>query len=200
MSDITSNVSVSSQPMYQFYQTQCMYDITSTICMKSYVIRVTSHPLFMTSQHFFMTSSPLYMTSHPLYLTLPPLHLCHHTHSINDITANICMILHPVYVWHPIHYIYDIIPSMYDITTLCVEDTTLSICMTSFALQVTLHPPYHNKPQYLWFHIHLRHDITPTLLDIPPTVSLSSQPLQWYHTHFCMTSLPLYVWHHMHFI
>ena len=41
-----------SHPMYQFYQTQCMYDITSTICMKSYVICMTSHPLFMTSQHF----------------------------------------------------------------------------------------------------------------------------------------------------
>ena len=157
-----------------------MYDITGTICMTSYALHMTSHPLFMTPHHF-MTSSPLYLTSLPLYLTSCPLDLCYHTHSIGDITATLCMISHPVYVWHTIHYIHDIISTMYDITTLYVDDTTLGICMTSFALQMTSHPLYHTKPQYLWCHIHFRHDITPTVSDIAPTVTLSSQTLHGYH-------------------
>ena len=146
----------------------------------------------------FITSSPLCLTSHPVYLTSRPLYLCNHTHSSNDISATLCMISHTVYMWHPIHYIYDIISSMYDNTKLCVLDTTLCICVTSFALQMLSHPLYHTKPQYLWCHIHFRHDITPTVSDIAPTVSLSWQPLHWYHTQFCMTSYPLYGWHHMH--
>ena len=146
----------------------------------------------------FITSSPLCLTSHPVYLTSRPLYLCNHTHSSNDISATLCMISHTVYMWHPIHYIYDIISSMYDNTKLCVLDTTLCIYVTSFALQMLSHPLYHTKPQYLWCHIHFRHDITPTVSDIAPTVSLSWQPLHWYHTQFCMTSYPLYGWHHMH--
>ena len=110
------------------------------------------------------------------------------------------MISHPVYVRHSVHYIYDIVPSMYYITTLCVDCTTLGLCLTSFALQKTSHPLYDTKPQSLWFHILFRHVITLPVSDIAPTVSLSSQPLHWYHTHFCMTSQPTYVWHHMHYI
>ena len=91
----------------------------------------------------------LCMTSGPLYLTSLPLYLCHHTHPINYITDTICITSHPVYLWHHIHYIYDIISTKYDITTLCVDDATLGICMTSFALQMTMHPLYHTKPQYL---------------------------------------------------
>ena len=147
-----------------------------------------------------MTSSPLYLTSYPLYLTSRPLYLCNHTRSLNDITATLCMMSHTVYMWHPIHYIYDVISPTYDNTTLCDVDNTLGIYVTSFALQMISHPIYHTKPQYLWCHIHFRHDLTSTLSDIAPTVSLSSQPLHWYHTHFCMTSYPLYVWHHMHSI
>ena len=114
-----------------------------------------------------MTSSSLYLISHPLYL-------CHHTHPIDDITDTICMISHPVCLWHHIHYIYNIISTKYDITTLCVDDTTLSKCMTYFALQITSHPLYHTKLQYLLCHIHFRHDITPPVSDITPNVSLSS--------------------------
>ena len=150
----------------------------------------------MTSHFIYDVKSTI--TSNPLYLTSFPLYLCNHIHSLNDITASLCMISHTVYMWHPIHYIYDTISTMYDNKTLCVVDTTLVICVTSFALQMLSHPLYHTKPQYLWCHIHFWHDIKPTVSDIAPTVSLSSQPLHWYHTHFCMTSYPLYMWHHMH--
>ena len=138
----------------------------------------------------------LFMTSSPRYLTSRPLYLCHHNHPINDITATIWMVSQPVYMWHHIPYIYDIISTKCDITTLCVGDTTLGICVTSFPLQMTSHTLYHTKSQYLSCHIHFRHDITPHA----PTVSLSSQPLHWYHTHFWMTSHPPSVWHNMHHI
>ena len=153
----------------------------------------------MTPQHFIYDVKST-ITSNPLYLTSCPLYLCNHTNSPNDITASLCMISHTVYMWHPIHYIYDIISTIYDNTTLCVVDTTLGICVTSFSLQMISHPLYHTNPQYLWCHIHFWHDIKPTVSDIAHTVSLWSQPLHWYHTHFCMTSYPLYVWYHMHSI
>ena len=148
------------------------------------------------------------MTSSPLYLTSRPLCLCHHIHSIDDITATICMISHSVYLWHHIHYIYYIIYTKYDITTLCVDDTILGICMTTFALQMTSHRLYHTKPQYLWCYIHFRHDITPPVSHIASTVSLSSQPLHWYHTHslhditlaVCVASLALYKTSRPHFM
>ena len=142
----------------------------------------------------------LCMISSALYLTSRPLYLCHHTHLIDDITATIWVVSHPVYLWHPIPYIYDVISTKYDIRSLCVDDPTLGIYATSFALQMTSHPFYHTKPQYLWCHIHFRHDITPAVSDIAPTVSLPSQPLRWYHTEFRMTSHQPSVWHHMHYI
>ena len=65
---------------------------------------------------------------------------------------------------------------------------------------MTSHSLYHTVPQYLGCHIHFRHDITPPVSDIAPTVSLSPQPHHWYHTHFWMTSHPSSVWYHMHYI
>ena len=91
MSDITPTVSVSSHAVDQVYQTQCMYDITATMCTTSYALHVTSYPQFKTSHHFIYASSPLYLTSRPVYM-------CHHTQSISDITDTIYMKSHPVYL------------------------------------------------------------------------------------------------------
>ena len=110
------------------------------------------------------------------------------------------MISHTVYMWHPIHYIYYIVSTMYDKTTLCVFATTLGICVTSFA----------------WWRYHI-HSITPNhgFYDVPSTLRMISLPLYQTphplylfhhnltfssHTHFSMTSYPLYVWHHIHSI
>ena len=50
----------------------------------------------------------------------------------------------------------------------------------------------------MWHPLHASHR---TLVsDIARTVSLSSQPLHWYHTHFWMTSHPHSVWHPMPYI
>ena len=145
----------------------------------------------------------LSMTSSPLYLTSCPLYLCHHNHPIDDIAATIWMVSHPVYLWHRIPYIYDMISTKYGITTLCVDDTTLGICVTSFPLPMTSRTLYHPKPQYLWCQIHFRDDLTSPVSDLAPKVALSSQPLHWYHTQFwmtshtpCVTSYALYITSH----
>ena len=187
MSDITPTLSVSSQPVDQFYHNQCIYDITATMCMTSYALHVTSHSQLRTSHHFmYVIMSTLSDLTSTVSLSSHPPYRWYHSHCMYDLTSSISVTSHPL-------YIYDIISTKYDITTLCVDDTTLGICMTSFAPQMTSHPLYHIKPQYLWCHIHFRHDIA-------CTVSLSSQPLHWYHTHFCMTSHPPSMWHHMNYI
>ena len=169
------------------------WDITNTAFMTSDLLYMTSQPLLRASHHFMYDikstvsdlTSTVSVSSHPPYQW-------YHSHHMYDITT--------VYMCHLINYIYDIISSMYENRTLCVVDTTLGICVTSFALQMLSHPLYHTKPQYLWCHIHFMHDITCTVSDIALTLSLSSQPLHWYHSHFCMTSYPHYMWHHMHSI
>ena len=170
-----------------------MCDITATMSMTLYALPVTSHPQFRISHNF------IYDIRSTLS-DLTPLYLCHHTHTIDDITATICMNSYPVDLWHHIHYIYDIISTKKDITTLCYDDATLSICMISFALQMKTHPLYHTKPQYLWCHIHLMHDNTAPVSDITPTGSMSSHHLHWHLTHFCMTIHPHSAWHQMNYI
>ena len=194
MSDITPTESVSSHTVDQFYQTQCIYDITATMCMTSYALQW--HHIHNLAHH-----NTLCMTSVPLYLPSLPLHLCHHTHPIDDITATIYLTSHPAYLWHHIHYIYDIISTRYDITILCVDDTTLGICMTSFALRLTTHPLHHTKPHYIQFINDITHNIydtcdntkvisaiSPFISDTTSTVSVSSKPVyQFYYTNSFMT-------------
>ena len=92
---------------------------------------------------------------------------------------------HPLYRQHHTHSFYDF---------------TLSICVASFALYKT------SQPQFLTSNHHFE-DITPTILDIVSTVSVSSHQLcRWYHSPYmydiissiCETFCPLYLWHHTH--
>ena len=227
--DITATVSMSSHRRHTLYRWIAVL-MTSQVCKSSHLAHVWYHTqstsyhihtlwhqwsCFMTLQtlhslhqissiwhhiHPLGHQTTLCMTSSPQYLTSRPLYLCHHTHHIDDITATIWMVLHPVYLWHHIPYIYDIISTKYDITTLCVDVTTLGICVTFFGLQMASRTLYHAKQQYLGCHNIFRHDITPAVWDIAPSVSLSSKPLHWYHTHFWMLSHPPSVWHHIHYI
>ena len=163
---MTSQVCKSSQLAHVWHHTKS----------SSHHIHTFSHQwsCFMTSQtlhswhqissiwhriHSLGYHTTLCMTSSPLDLTSRPLYLCHHNHPIHDITATTWMVSHPVYMWHRIPYIYDIISTKCDITTLCWWHHT-RLRVTYFALEMTSHPLYHTKPQYLWCHIHFRHDIT----------------------------------------
>ena len=212
--DITHSIYETTSSMRTKY-TLNMWHRSHSLCHHTYCIDNITPTLFITShspyvcqrlhytRHHSLTFWPqvtVLRTSHPLYYTSFLLYLCHHNNSIDVITATICMISHPVYVRHSVHYIYDIRPTKYDNTTLWVGYTTLVIGMTSLVLHKTSHPLYHTKPQSLWLHIQFRHDITSPVSDIAPNVSLSSQPLYWYHTHFFMTSHPLCMWYHMQYI
>ena len=171
ISNTTSTVSVSSKPGYHKHHTHSLNDITHTIV-------VTSYSVCMLSQQLFMILYP----------------------SIYNITPSIFMISYPICTLSPYCFhdntttIPGISPTIFDTTaTVSVSShrwhTHLYRCI---ALSMTLHPLYHTKLQYLWCHIHFRHDITPPVSDMAPTVSLSSQPLQWYLTHF--------EWHHTHLL
>ena len=102
------------------HYTQCTNFMKRSECMSSQPMYVWHHMHYIWHHlhalwhhtTLFMMSSLLYLTSHSLYLTSRPLYLCHHTDSLNDITGNLCMISHTVYMWHPMRYIYDIISTM----------------------------------------------------------------------------------------
>ena len=94
---------------------------------------------------------------------------------------------HPLYRQHQTHSFYNI---------------TLAICVATFALYKTSQPHFLTSS-------HSFEDITPTLLDIVSTVSVSSQQIyQYYHSHYmyditssiCETFCPLYLWHQTHYI
>ena len=184
MSDITPTVSVPSHTVDKFYQTQCMYDITATMCMTSYALHVTSHPQFRTSHHFlFDIRSNLSDLNSSLSLS--------HTHPIDDITATICINSHLVYQWHKNHYIYDII----------------STSMTSqHSVLMTQHCAY------VWHPLHCRwqctHSITPKhSIYVTSSSGRTAQPLyQTSHPlylchHTVSTDIsPTFLWHHAHIL
>ena len=110
--DITFTIFVTSQTLYLCHQTHTFDVIIPFVCLTShpylYNIKYTikaSHTHFMTSYRIiYDITCTVLMTSLPLYLTLHPLYLCHHNHSIYDFWPTVCMTSHPVYVWHLMHY------------------------------------------------------------------------------------------------
>ena len=126
--EITATVSVSSHRWHTHLYRCIAVSMTSQVCKSSHLAHVWHHTqstsyhihtlwhqwsCFMTSQtlhswhhissiwhhiHSLGHHTTLCMTSSPLYLTSRPLYLCHHTHPINDITATIWMLSHPVYL------------------------------------------------------------------------------------------------------
>ena len=139
--------------------------------------------------------------SHPLYETSCPLYLCHHSNSIDDITATICMISYPIYmispillswkheyIWHLTHHIWHHIH--------CISVVTPPLSMPSQQLwksshlahvwHHTLHHihTYDINSQYLWHHkpciLNIRspiYDITSMVYNISSPITVASQPL-----------------------
>ena len=183
---------LTSHPLYLCHHTQSINFIKPSVCMISqplclwYMYNMWHHVQNL-GHH-----TTLCMVSVPLYLTWLPLYLSHHTHPIDDITATICMTSHPVYLCHHIHYMYDIISTKYDITTFCVDDATVGMYMTSFALQMITNPLYHTKPHYLWCPIHFR--LTTQAL------CQTSRPLYLCHHTVSTDISPTFVWHHTHLL
>ena len=178
-SETSQPLYLTSHQLYLCHHTQWINFIKCSACMTSQPLCVWHHMHYMWHHiHSLWHHTTLYMTSGPLYLTSLALYLCYHTHTFDDIIGTICMTSYPVYLWHHIHYIYAILSTKYDITKLCVDDATLGLRMTSFALQMTT-----------------THSITPnhSIYDVTSPSGRTKQPLY-------QTSHPPSVWHHMNYI
>ena len=155
------------------------------------------------------------ITSHPLYLTLCRHYFCHHIHSIDDITPNLFLRPHPLYMStsYPFYttkyslylYHHNICtcfshPHFPWSHTLCIYDIAPTICLKLDTLCKVSNPQF----------ITSRHII----YDIPVTVFMPSLP-QYLTLHpqrlcphnpsnyglcktLCMTSHLLYIWNLMH--
>ena len=120
---ITPTLSMTSQPLYGWYQIEYICDILSPVFRTKYPLSVTSQHSVLMTPHSAYVQHPLHcrwyhihsitphhsiyyftstsgMTSHPLYQTLHQLYLCHHNLS-TDIT--------PTFEWHHTHLLCDII-------------------------------------------------------------------------------------------
>ena len=163
-----------------------MYDITTTLCMTSYTVYITSHPLFMISHLYshhitstgFMTPHTLYMTSHTwqhkLYICPLTHYIWHYIHCICVIKTSVSVIPHPLSGWHHTHSMYDIIFSRHDITW-------------------TL---YDIKHLYVWHHNQYIYDIICSVYDITHTAFMTTLCLYLTSHPLYLTTQPLYLCHH----
>ena len=121
------SVSVWSHPLYRWYYTQSIYDITYTVYMAQYALYMTSHTRFMTSQH----------STHDIKAIIS-----HLTPIISDSTNTVSLSSHQDYQSYNPH---------------CMYDNTATICMTSYELHMTSHPllRYHNMLQHHSHCIHV---------------------------------------------
>ena len=181
----TSTVSLSSHTDHRLYNPHCMYDHTATLCMISYELHMTSHPLFMISHHA-MKSHPLYSCHHIVYWFY---HSIKPNHSIYDLTSSSGMTSHPR-IRYFTHCIFVITTSPL-ISHPLLNDITATFCVTSYALYITSHPILMSS-QYC------THDITASIYETTSsmygniyTIHETSQPLS-------VSSHPKYREHHTH--
>ena len=163
--------------------------------------------------------TPVFMMSHPLWAW-------HHNHSIRQRTHCIFVIttsplisypllydIIPTFVWHPTHYLCDIICTLYNIISTPYVITLLYLCHQSRYIW--------NHIQYVGPHIHYMCDITAnnrchhshsidhithtlygitltnvshfcTIQDITSSIYDIKPPFLWHHTH--------YIWHRINCI
>ena len=137
--DITA-LCVSSHPLFQWYNTLCMYDNTATLCLISYTLYKVTRPHFMTShQIIYEITCPVFMTSLTLYLQWHPPYLCNHNDSMDGLRISVCMTSHPLYVGDLMH------------STQChIHSVWLHIIVVISFQQ--LHSGHHTP--YIWHHKH----------------------------------------------
>ena len=154
-----------------------------------------------------MTSHALYMTCHLLCMISHSLYVWHHTMPASLTSHTHCL-------WH-IHFIYDNTTIVYFTATMSDITPTVSVsshivdqfyhtqfmcdirdnmCMRSYALHVTSHSQFRTSHHFMY-------DIRSTLYDLTSPVSLSSHyAIDDMTDTICMTSHPVYLWHHIHYI
>ena len=154
------------------------------------------------------------MTSYPLYFTSYRPYFCHNIYSIDDITPNLFVRSHPLYMStsYPLYTTYSLYffnhshctcvshPHFQWYLILCIHDIAHTICLTSDTLYNVSHPPFMMSR-------HIIYDITCTVFmsSLPRYLTLNPQYLCPHNpstydlwTTVCMTSHPLYIWHIMH--
>ena len=184
--DISTPIPMTWHPLYLCHHTQFVFFIKPSIHMTSQPLYIWHHMHYIWHHiHSLGHHTTLFLTSHPLYLTSCPLYLSYHTHPIDDITATICMISHPVYVWHHIH----------------ISMTWYPLCMTS---QNCVFMTPHSA--YVWYHLHYRerhiHSITQnhSIYDVTSTSGMTSHPLYLCDHNLSKDIIPTFVWHQTHYI
>ena len=147
------------------------------------------------------------MTSHPLYLTWYPLYLCHHIHSIVDITPTQFLRSHPLYMTTSYPFYMTSEPLNVCYYTNSFNDITPFLCRTSNPLYVIYHTLYKAPNPHLMTSHHIIYDIACTVF-----ITSNSLYLKWLLPYLChhndsiyvlrptvsMTSQPLYGCHSLH--
>ena len=115
ISDTTSTVSVSSNPVYQLYYTHSLYDTTHYMYDITFSMHDISWTLYGITPYVRMKSHPLHVWHHRQFIW-------HHIHSCWQHTI-VCM---------SFHKLYDII--------CIIHDVTHTVCMITQALYLTWNP------------------------------------------------------------
>ena len=189
----------------------CIYNITHNVYGVIPATRDITATLYDIIHSKYDALSTTYFIATSLITHL--LFLWHHeTIFENTVTKrSLYMTSHQLYMWHHSHCIYDIIPTIYDITsTQCLH--TPYLCSHPLDWWHHNHSIYDITPTYLWHYIqYMFLDITPTIFVMKPTVSVMSHLLKlhqilhiWHHSlYICditdtisMASHPLLLWHH----
>ena len=186
------SVSVLSHPLYRWYNTHSIYDITSTVYMAQYALCMTYLPWFMISQHF----------THDIKAIIS-----HLTLIISDSISTVSLSSHPDYWSYNPHFMYD--------NTATIFMTSYELHMTSYPLFMISHHAVTSHPLYSCQHtqdtchrIHCSWTITYSVLILPHLLYV------WHETH-CMYDITgilyditftlydimiVYSWHHIHSI
>ena len=85
---------MTSKPLNVCYHTHCIDNFTSILCITPQSPCVASFALYKTSHPHFMTTNHRVYVITPTILTWCPLYLCHHIHSIDDITPTVFLRSH----------------------------------------------------------------------------------------------------------
>ena len=204
--DIMSTVSFSSPPLYWWYHTNCISEITSAII--HHIISIV----------YDMTAT-----------------VWHHNHCINDmrfptfdITSRV-MTSHPLYLWNNRHYICGYMSSLFNIKNTVLRQYShyiwnhnfhICICVITDTALMIKHTPYlQHGTYYIYGTICTAFDISPTIYDnttLYPLISLlylisnwlylNAHPMYFsHHTQIidhiapivCMITQAQYVWHHL---
>ena len=152
-----------------------------------------------------MSSHPFCQRHHTKYVNHPRWHMYAIMNIIHDIIST--LMTTALSIWHHIHFIHDITCTIYDMSS-TEYDITITICVTSHntCISDNTHSIFMTYPLYmalyrvLWQRNHFVTSQPLCLMSHPPYLCHHTQTINFIKPSVCMTSQPLYVWHHVHYI